>query len=177
MQVEQFKIKDIGKPFKKLGEKIKDTAQDAGKGIEKGAKAAGGGIKGAAEKAGGGIKNAANVVKDKAEDVGSKIKDVAEDVGGFAKNIGGKVAGFAKNIGGVFKSIFGKLWKFLMFMFKNWRIVLSVICGLCILSVIARVASIGRLLGLGRVFSSSGRAVMRRRPPMMMSTSYRGGYN
>ena len=148
MQVEQFKIKDIGKPFKNVGEKIKDTAGTAG----------------------GGIKGAANVVKDKAEDVGGKIKDVAEDVGGFAKNIGGKVAGFAKNIGGVFKSIFGKLWKFLLFLFKNWRIVLSVICGLCILSVIARVASIGRLLGLGRVFS--GRAVMRQ--PMMMS---RGGYN
>ena len=161
MQVEQFKIKDIGKPFKNIGGKIGDVAKDAG----------------------GGIKNAANVVKDKAEDAGGKIKGVAEDaggkikgvaedVGGFAKNIGGKVAGFAKNIGGVFKSIFTKLWKFLLFLFKNWRIVLSVICGLCILSVVARVASIGRLLGLGRVFS--GRAAMRQRPPMMMS---RGGYN
>jgi len=140
MQVEQFKIKDIGKPFKK----IDDVAKDVGGGI-----------------------------KDKAKDVGGGIGNVAKDVGGFAKNIGGKVAGFGKKIGGVFKSIFTKLWKFLMMLFKNWRIVISVICGLCILSVVARVASVGRLLGLGSVFSSSRRAVMRQRPSMM----YRGGYN
>jgi hypothetical protein len=171
MQVEQFKIKDIGKPFKKIG----DVAKDAGGAIADTSKKAGGAIVDTSKKAGGGIKDAANVVKDKAEDVGGGIKNVGKGIGGFAKNVGKGIGEFGKKIGGVFKSIFTKLWKFLLFLFKNWRIVLSVICGLCILSVVARVASIGRLLGLGRVFS--GRAAMRQRPPMMMSTSYRGGYN
>lgn len=164
MQVEHFKIKDIGKPFKNVGDTIKDKAQDTGKGIQNIAGDAGKGIKDAAEK-----------VKEKAVDVGGDIKGAAQTAGGFMKNISGKVAGFAKNIGGVFKSIFTKLWKFLLMLFKNWKIVLSVICGLCILSVIARVASIGRLLGLGRVFS--GRTMMRQRPPMMMSSYRGGGYN
>jgi hypothetical protein len=128
MQVEQFKIKDIGKPFKK----IDDVAKDVG-----------------------------GKVVDTSKVVSGKVVDTSKVVGGFAQNIGGKVAGFGKKIGGAFKSIFTKLWKFLMMLFKNWRIVLSVICGLCILSVVARVASIGRLLGLGSVFSS--RAVMRQR--------------
>lgn len=163
MQVEQFKIKDIGKPFVKIGDKVADVSKDAGGKVKDVSKDVGGKVKDVSKDAGKGIKDAADKVKDKAVDAGKGI-------GGIAKNVGGKIAGVAKNIGGVFKSIFTKLWKFLLFLFKNWRIVLSVICGLCILSVIARVASIGRLLGLGRVFS--GRAAMRQ--PMMMS---RGGYN
>ena len=163
MQVEQFKIKDIGKPFVKIGDKVVDVSKDAGGKIADTSKVAGGKIADVSKVAGGKIVDTSKIA-------GGKIVNTGKGIGGIAKNVGGKIAGVAKNIGGVFKSIFTKLWKFLLFLFKNWRIVLSVICGLCILSVVARVASIGRLLGLGRVFS--GRAAMRQ--PMMMS---RGGYN
>jgi hypothetical protein len=106
MQVEQFNVKDIGKPFVKAGEKVKD---------------AGGGIKDKAKDVGGGIGNVA-------KDVGGKVKDKAKDVGGAVGNA-------AKKVGGFLGGILGKIWGFLKAIFKNWRSVLSIVCCVCFLSV------------------------------------------
>ena len=87
MQVEQFNVKDIGKPFKKAGGAIADTSKKAGGAIVDTSKKAGGAIVDTSKKAAGAVGNA------------------AKKVGGFIGGILGKIWGFLKAIFKNWKSV------------------------------------------------------------------------
>jgi phage-related tail protein len=127
MQVEQFNVKDVGKPFKKAGGAIADTSKKAGGAIADTSKKAGGAIVDTSKKAGGAV------------------------AGGVKKGAGA-VGNAAKKVGGFLGGILGKIWGFLKAIFKNWKSVLSVVCCVCFLSIAG--PFIGPLLGMGRAASS-----------------------
>lgn len=104
---EDFNIKDVGKPFQSIGEKVKDTASTAG-----------GAIKNTASATGGAIKNTAS-------SVGGKVKDTA--ITGFEKTKGGLIKGFD-----AVKNFAGKIWQFLS-KFKIW---FMLACAVCVLSLL-----------------------------------------
>jgi hypothetical protein len=115
---EPFKLKDIGN-------KIKDTGKGIGSGVggivDKG-KDVGGGIVDKGKDIGGGI-------VDKGKDIGGGIVNVGKDIGGkiadVGKKVGGALATFGKAVGAVFKGVFTWLLNFLMMIFKNWKLALS----------------------------------------------------
>ena len=109
---EPFKLKDIGGKIKDGVGGIVDKGKDVGGGIVDKGKDIGGGIVDKGKEIGGGI---ANVGKD----IGGKIADVG-------KKVGGALATFGKAVGAVFKGVFTWLLNFLMMIFKNWKLALSI---------------------------------------------------
>jgi hypothetical protein len=115
---EPFKLKDVGNKIK-----------DAGKGIGSGV----GGIVDKGKDVGGGIvdkgKDIGGGIVDKGKDIGGGIVNVGKDIGGkiadVGKKVGGALATFGKAVGAVFKGVFTWLLNFLMMIFKNWKLALS----------------------------------------------------
>jgi hypothetical protein len=126
---EPFKLKDVGNKIKDTGKGIGsgvggivDKGKDIGGGIVDKGKDIGGGIVDKGKEIGGGI-------ADKGKDIGGKIANVGKDIGNGIVNVGKKVGGalatFGKAVGAVFKGVFTWLLNFLMMIFKNWKLALS----------------------------------------------------
>lgn len=135
MQIEQFNVKDIGKPFEKTADKVADTGKRTG-----------------------------GKIADIGKKTGSKIADTGKKTGGKLKDVGGGIKNLGAKFGGVFGAVFKKIWSSLKFIFGHWRIVLSIVCCVCFMSVAG--PFITPLLGLGRAASSLVSGISRSRPSM-----------
>jgi hypothetical protein len=93
----------IGKPF----DKIKDIGKDVG-----------------------------GKVVDTGKDIGGKVVDTGKDIGGKVADVGKKVGGtlvaFGQGVGKILGPAFKKLLGFLMMIFKNWKIALSIAVTCCV---------------------------------------------
>lgn len=128
---EDFNIKDIGKPFKKAGEALKDAGSKAGEVA----------------------KDAGSKAGEIAKGAGSKIKDTATGVGGKIKGGASRAFDAVKSFGGTILNVFKKIWEFLK-KFKVWLIIACVVCLLSLLSPI-----LGPLFGFGRIAFGAGQGL------------------
>lgn len=89
-----------------------------------------------------------NVV-DKTKDISGNVIDKTKDISGkvvnISKGIGGKIVDIGKGIGKVLGPAFKKLLGFLMMILRNWKIALSIVVGLFILSVVSRISGFLRM--------------------------------
>lgn len=119
--LEPFSIKSPFNKIKDIGGNVIDKTKDVGeKVVDKG-------------------KDIGGDIVDKGKDIGGKVVDVGKDIGGKVADVGKKIGGvfvtIGQTLGAVFSKAFKGLLNFFMFLFKNWKIALSlaVTCLVCYL--------------------------------------------